>query len=117
MTADPYGLCEDVGRLVIAPEALQSVPEIVIDRRVDRAARHHLLEQGDGVLPAALAQQHEARVERREVVARAQLVHAPELAHGFVEHPRLVERDAEIAVFGDARLRRHGFDGLVRPTR
>jgi hypothetical protein len=45
-------------------------------RRRSRASHNHLLKQRHRILPPALSQQHEPRVERRELIARAKLVHS-----------------------------------------
>jgi hypothetical protein len=115
VAAHSHRLGERVRGFTELPEALEGVREIVVDGRAHGTPRYHLLEQRHGILPAPLAEQHEPRVERRELVTGTQLIDSAELTHGLVQHAGLVERHAKIPVLGDAGVRRHGFRRL-RPT-
>src|SRR4030095_3261233 len=98
MASEANRLREHVVRLLVAAEALEGIREVVVDGCARGATRHHLLEQRDGVLPAPLAEQHQAAVERRQLITGSQLVDSAELADGLVEHTGLVERNTEVSV-------------------
>src|SRR4051794_24705258 len=69
-----------------------------------RALLRRLAQRVDRITPASLAQRHEPDVEVARGIAGPQVRDAPELAPRLVEHPRLVEREAEVAVLLDARV-------------
>jgi hypothetical protein len=83
-----------------------SASDIAVEHRPASAAQlHHLLQVAQREAVVALAQADQRQVEARVQVVRLQLGHAPELARRLVEHPRAVERDPQVAVLVDARLR------------
>jgi hypothetical protein len=68
------------------------------------------LERLDRIGPARLAQGDESQVEGSTGVGGAQLGDPAEFPQGLVEHSRLVEGDAEVAVLRHPGIRDAGFD-------
>ena len=91
-------------RLGVSALTLEHVRQIVQHGISHPRLRGGLLQRRRRLAPFPLPRQRQARVEARRAVGRLELEDALELAHRFVEHPGLVEGDAEIPMLLDARL-------------
>ena len=92
-------------RFGVAPLALQHVREVVQHGVTNAGLASGLLQRRRRLGPLPLPGERDADEEARRRIRGTQLEHAPQLAQRFVEHAGLIERDTEISVLFDARLR------------